>query len=69
MEEYGVLGIVVEVGICVGQDYLWTWTIGRYLYTLSRPPERRERLYFCLPAPMTASWAQRTGKRIAHTET
>jgi hypothetical protein len=34
MEEYGVLGIVVEVGICVGQDISGAGRLGR-TYTLS----------------------------------
>ena len=50
------------------KESIWTWTIGRYLYAINTT--RKEREAALPPAcPLIASWAQPTGKRIAHTET
>jgi hypothetical protein len=68
MEEYGALGMVVEVGICVGQEIYLDLDDWWYLYAITTTRKKREA---ALPpaCPMIASWAQPTGKRIAHTET
>lgn len=68
IEEYGVLGMIVEVGIVWDKEHLWTWTIGWYLYAISTT--RKERDVVLPPAcRMVATWMQPTSKRIAHTET
>jgi hypothetical protein len=56
-------------GYLCGTRYLWSWTIGSYLYTITDHQERNGGLHFRLPVRWLPAGLNRQAKRIAHTET